>query len=1604
MIQAAAWRTAACKASGGAAVGARRGVGITDVTDSLVKNQLAHRIAVAHVNAIIPGGIFIVSVYLRTSEGLTEANLQILRELGAIVRSLSAPWIIAGDWNIEPSTLQATNWHALIDGQIVATTAPTCNSMVYDYFVVHESLARQVAAIQRLDDAAASPHFPVRLLLRSGVHRHMARRLVRPAWVPPSLPYGPQPNPPSYDCVAALAQSGTTNGLNEAVSSWYLAARGEWSCLTGVDNTVTDAYFRWEPVVKKRALGLPGADIISNTWDTMAGYAREIHRIMCNARSREGKRDEGTAIMRQSLGSALKVHWRLPKTLRAVEGRTFLNIATSLVHAVARDCTHWAQSIATTCTSRARAIEKVNSSHRLAAWRAKLGAKGMRPTGAAFRWLKDSAGWKRSPLGTSSQVADEADIQSEEFGSMPVEEDDALLLQHAQHQADPLRPLSDQEAVEVECSKWAKLWKADDEYVAPHFEAAECEPLELLSVWAIKRAAASFPAGTGLGMDNVAPRAIIRLSEAAIVALALLFKAMELAGTWAETLNLVLIVLLPKSDGGLRPIGLFPTLVRVWMRSRLLIARAWESAHSLPHVYGSTAMGAYRATWCETFAAEIAASTQTDHIQALLDLIKCFESVPHQQLVTAARARGVPLTLLRLSLQAYRLRRTIGVDNMFSRIVVAIRGITAGSGFATTELRALLFDVVLEVRARWAPTLSLKVYVDDLTLSASGVPQHIVRVMHRALLFITSVIEQLLDMRIAPKKSFALAGRPSLAAALCNASDNRMVSHTKTAKLLGADNSAGRRRSTKVIRGRIRQVKKLASKLHSLRRQGVRVRAMARSAVTARVIYGVDVMGASNTVLRDMRSTVAHASAPPGAGKNADLILLTLDLQVGTIDPAFAAHEAPAKHWALAWWERWYDPSLLRAAFLAADEKLKRIRGSQWRGVTGPTATMILSLRRLGWAPRADSAMDDLGHEWSYIHDPPIVIQQVVRDSVRRWRARRVADFMPQLVPSALDVEGEHQHKILIPMVAPLGNLLYRGKPTLGVEWQTAWAPELASAITGGQWPQVRRAALRTADGLEDTCQLCNGARGTLLHRLQCPSIVPVGGWPAPPRKAEFVSTRINNQRFEIASTRGLFFALLPAPRPHDGWFEWRLEPAHNIELSECHWYSDGSRLDPTMSLFGACGFALVALTAQGTLVGIAYGVPPSWCRSAAGAEAWALLTILRICQVVPVIFTDCMGLLTTAAAGEQAIVAADRPLARIWGEIVHCVDDDLNPLIARLRWMPAHKAFNAVGNARLSDGSVLRPLSWRANRLVDEAAKAAAVHAKADRRIIAFIESARAFVQYRAAVLGQATYRANHCEICTEGGKTYKRDSSKKPRQATQTRQAEEELRAADGRIQAQPSLFSIRHLAAQVQSQAQPSSSSGGNQAGVNLRDKVETASSQGGGNHVGVNLHEKEIRHSEASKGEGSQAGANLRDAVAATQTDRSLASYVPTEITDDDRTRSLFSGVHLDGLVDEKRETAAFSTLPSAQSFSLSGPKHKAATGRRHSTDPQCVQRRAATAHKQAQSEEVRRQVQELAAKAKARDTTTTGSAAARLQALRDRIRHRQQDSADVPRGA
>ena len=95
--------------------------------------------------------------------------------------------------------------------------------------------------------------------------------------------------------------------------------------------------------------------------------------------------------------------------------------------------------------------------------------------------------------------------------------------------------------------------------------------------------------------------------------------------------------------GGLRPIGLFPSPIRVWMRCRFHIARDWERRNSRPCLYGGPGMGAQRAAWVAAFKLEEAGRDKDHTDMSLLDLTKAFELVPHDVLIAAAVEYGYPL-------------------------------------------------------------------------------------------------------------------------------------------------------------------------------------------------------------------------------------------------------------------------------------------------------------------------------------------------------------------------------------------------------------------------------------------------------------------------------------------------------------------------------------------------------------------------------------------------------------------------------------------------------------------------------------------------------------------------------------------------------------------------------------------------------------------------------------------------------------------------------------------------------------------------------------------------------------------------------------------------
>ena len=58
------------------------------------------------VNAVLPGGLVVVSVYLTTAIGYSEQNIAFLNTLGQVLRAIDLPLIVGGDFNLAGEVLE----------------------------------------------------------------------------------------------------------------------------------------------------------------------------------------------------------------------------------------------------------------------------------------------------------------------------------------------------------------------------------------------------------------------------------------------------------------------------------------------------------------------------------------------------------------------------------------------------------------------------------------------------------------------------------------------------------------------------------------------------------------------------------------------------------------------------------------------------------------------------------------------------------------------------------------------------------------------------------------------------------------------------------------------------------------------------------------------------------------------------------------------------------------------------------------------------------------------------------------------------------------------------------------------------------------------------------------------------------------------------------------------------------------------------------------------------------------------------------------------------------------------------------------------------------
>lgn len=335
-----------------------------------------------------------------------------------------------------------------------------------------------------------------------------------------------------------------------------------------------------------------------------------------------------------------------------------------------------------------------------------------------------------------------------------------------------------------------------------------------------------------------------------------------------------------------------------------------------------------------------------------------------------------------------------------SSLIWAYRGMTAGSGFATTEMRVVMINLV-ETALRAHPSVVPTIFVDDLAAESMGPNGWITSELGG---FITVVVQGFME------NCFELSGTKSLVTASTDELGTMMeelwkgggifIKYTRKVKALGVGLGAGVRRNVDAMKHRLKTMKKRAPRFRRLRKLGISTSRLLRTGAKAAMTYCQAIMGVSNSLQRDQRRTAAVIAAPESGigGQDLDLALTLADENAKAgADPAFDAHNMPIGDWATAVWEAWMPERAMERLVAKAKMKLKKTKNT-WAKVKGPAAAMVASRQRLGWAVVSSTELrTDRAETLDLCMDSPAAVKLEVARAVKRWRWRNVEAKLPQL-------------------------------------------------------------------------------------------------------------------------------------------------------------------------------------------------------------------------------------------------------------------------------------------------------------------------------------------------------------------------------------------------------------------------------------------------------------------------------------------------------------------------------------------------------------------------------------------------------------------------------
>eukprot|EP00973_Karenia_brevis_P017929 2463945-Karenia_brevis.AAC.1 len=121
-----------------------------------------------------------------------------------------------------------------------------------------------------------------------------------------------------------------------------------------------------------------------------------------------------------------------------------------------------------------------------------------------------------------------------------------------------------QSNADLKARPWHTLWKVSSDYDISWPRGVDLPPdIPMPDVDEARSLSRRFSVHTAIGVDWIHPRHLGLLDDGTLDALLALGRLLLCLGLMPDDLDLLLIALIPKRAGGDRPIGIFPSIIRL---------------------------------------------------------------------------------------------------------------------------------------------------------------------------------------------------------------------------------------------------------------------------------------------------------------------------------------------------------------------------------------------------------------------------------------------------------------------------------------------------------------------------------------------------------------------------------------------------------------------------------------------------------------------------------------------------------------------------------------------------------------------------------------------------------------------------------------------------------------------------------------------------------------------------------------------------------------------------------------------------------------------------------------------------------------------------------